>query len=810
MTTMLRDARFGLRLLRRNLGFSTVAVITLALGIAATTAIFSVVYGLFFAPLPYYKADRLVMLWEYEHANRLNVSAKNYVAWKREAAAFTDVNAWTGQTVNLATADRPENVPAGVATPGFLSMLGYGHPLALGRTFRDEEGIPGRNRVVILTYQLWHDRFDADPNIVGRQVRIDDLPFTVVGVLGRGPADRQQNKIWLPLALTDAQLQTDDMRLMVMARLKDEVTLAQANESMAALSARLEQQRSTPREGWTARVEEFRNNFVRDGTKRGVWLLLGAVGFLLLIACANVANLLLARGTARHRELAIRAAMGATRASIVRQLLVESVLLALTGGVLGALLASSIIDAVVALMPPFTLPSETEITLSIPVLLFAFAMCTFAGVVAGLAPAWQASRASAGETMKEGGRTIGDRRSRLRHAFVVVEFALALTLLAGGALAVHALLRVTTADLGFRSDHLTTFVVPVPRGRFTTAEQAALFYGTLSERVASLPDVASTSISIGTPAQGTFNRPFEIAGRPIAATGSQPRANLNMVSPGYHSTFGIQIRRGRTFIDDDRATSRPVAIVNETFASRFLAGRDPLGQRILIAPTTFGRAPQSSVAPSEWEIVGVQADTANAGPARPTDPEILVPFAQRPWPQVIVAVRTMRGASAPQAAFADTIRGLDPTLPIARVRTMEQALSDSTASDRFYAVFLAAFAGVALLLAAVGIYGVMSAAVAQRTQEIGIRMALGGRTSQVLGQVLREGMSTALIGTALGGIGARAIGKALEGTVYGVQAGNPMVFAIVAATLLLAALVACVVPAYRAASIDPMLALRQD
>jgi putative ABC transport system permease protein len=810
MTGVLRDVRFGLRLLGRNPGFTLIAVFTLALGIAATTAIFSVVYGLFFAPLPYEKPDRLVMVWEYVRGSRAGgASAKNYSAWKRQATVFADINAWGFRYVNLATADRPENVGAGVATPGFLGMLGYGHPLALGRTFHDDEGVAGRDRVVILTYQLWKDRFAGDPAIVGRQVRVDDVPHTVVGILGQGPADHQQAKIWLPLAFTEGELQSDATRLLVMARLRDGVTVAQASASMAALGARLEQERPRQREGWTVRVEPFRNNFVRDSTKRGIWLLLGAVFFLLLIACANVANLLLARGTARHRELAIRAAIGATPASVVRQLLVESLVLALAGGLLGTLLAVSIVDAIVALMPPFTLPSETEITLSIPVLLFALVVCTLTGVAAGLAPAWQAARANAADTLKEGGRTIGDRRFGLRRGLVVVEFALALTLLAGGGMAVHALVRLMTVDLGFRADHLTTFSVPVPRGRFPAPEQALTFYDSLSARIAALPGVASASVSTGMPVRGaSFGQQFEIVGSAVGTENDRPFARVNRVTPAYHSTFGIEIRRGRSFSEGDRAGSQPVAIVNEAFAARFLAGRDPIGQRVRMAPIPFaGPTPQP---PVEWEIVGVQADATNAGPGRPAFVDIIVPFAQHPWPNAIVAVRMSGNVPLPQIAVAGILRSLDPGLPMANIETIEQTLTESTAADRFYTVFFAAFAGVALVLAAVGIYGVMSFSVAQRTHEIGLRMALGGRTRQVLSGVLREGMTTALAGTALGAIGAAFIGRMLEGAIYGVDPSNLFTFVIVAVTLLLAALVACVVPARRAAAVDPMVALRQD
>lgn len=804
---LLRDVRYGLRLLRGNVAFAAVAVATFAIGVAATTSIFSVVYGLFFAPLPYNQPDRLVMVWQYVNGSRVNASAKSYLEWKRQATEFVDVNAWTGRSVNVATADRPENVSAGVATPGFLAMLGYGHPLALGRTFDPDEGVPGRHRVVVLTHQFWQERFDGDPGILGREVRVNDEPYRVVGVLGKGPADRQQNKIWIPLAFTDVDVQSDVARLHVMARLKDNVAIEQANVSMATIGARVERERPRPRDGWTVQVEAFRNNFVNPSTTSGIWLLFGAVLFLLLIACANVANLLLARGSTRHRELAIRAAVGATGGAIVRQLLVETLVLALVGGVLGAWLASAVVDAVVALLPPFTLPSETEIALSVPVLLFALAACTAAGIIAGLVPAWQASRTSAAETMREGGRTIGDRRFGLRRGLVVAEFALALTLLAGGGMAVHAWMRQVTADLGFRAEHLTTFSLPMPSGRLTTTDQMRTFYGSLAERISALPGVSAASVSTGMPVSGAFRSQFEMAGLGSTDPDERPWTLVNMATASYHATFGIPIRRGRGVAETDRDGSRPVAIVNETFVERFLEGRDPIGRHVRMSPITVGTA---VAPPIDWEIVGVQADAANAPPGRPVVPEVVVPFAQVPWPTATVAVRTAGDLSAPWTAIADVLRTLDPTIPMARMQTMEQTLSQSVASERFYTVFFAAFAGVGLMLAAVGIYGVMSFTVAQRTHEIGLRMALGGSTRQVVGQILREGMTTAAVGTALGAIGAVFIGRTLQGVIYAVEPSNPIPFIAVAVTLLSAAFVACLVPARRAASVNPIVALRQN
>jgi putative ABC transport system permease protein len=807
MTSFFRDARFGLRLLLRSPGFTLVAMLTLGLGIASTTAIFSVVHGLFFAPLPYREADRLVMVWEQEDGRRRGPSPATYLEFKRQATAFSDINAWGGGPVNIATADRPENVDAGRATPGFLGMLGYGHPLALGRSFNEDEGVEGRDRVIILTYRLWQDRYGGDPAILGKPVLVDDVPHTVIGVLGEGPADHQQSKVWLPLAFTEEQRTSGGGSLNVMARLRAGVELPEANASLKALSAAIERTRPTPRQHLSVSVEPFRNNFVRDSTKRGIWLLLGAVGFLLLIACANVANLLLARGTARRRELAIRTAIGASRAAIARQLIVESLVVALMGGVLGAALARGLIDVIVALMPVYTLPSETEIVLSVPVLLFAFVACTLSGLLAGLAPAWRASRTEVAEVMKEGGRAVSAGRDRLRRALIVVEFALALTLLAGGGLAVHALVKQMSADPGFTAERLVTFTVPVPRGKFATAGEAESFYRTLLERTEALPGVESVAISTGMPVRGMqFGTGFTVEGRP-GAPEVRGGTGVNMITPEYTRTFGIRTVAGRAFDDRDRTGGTRVAIVNEAFVRRYLPDVDPVGQRVHFGAFSFlalGRA-----APVPWEIVGVMADVANDG-LREANPELTVPFWQVPWPRATVAIRTTGPAADVVASARDVVRGLDPVLPLRDVRTIEETLSTAAASDRFYTVFLAGFAAVALTLAAIGIYGVMAFAVAQRTHEIGLRMALGAKRSQVLGQILREGMTTALVGTALGGVGAVLIGRALEGAVYGVEPTNPLTFGAVAVLLLLAALVACVVPARRASSVDPMAALRQD
>jgi putative ABC transport system permease protein len=807
--TLLRDLRFGWRLLWKKPGFTAVAVATLGLGVAANSAIFSVIYGTYLAPLPYRDADRLVMVWSRLQGNREMVAPGDFVEWKRRAMVFDDLQAWTGGQINLATADRPERIGTGPSTPGFLAMLGYGHPLALGRSFLEEEGVPGREQVVILTHRLWSERFAADPNIIGRQVRLDRKPYTVVGVLHAGPPDTNQNQIWLPLAFTPEQLTADAHWLLVMGRLKAGVTLEQASANMAAVSRNLSLVKRQSSSDWSISVEPFRNNFVSDRVKASLWLLVGAVAFVLLIACANVANLLLARGTARRRELAVRASLGASRAGIVRQLIVESLVLAAMGGALGVGLAVGLLEVIVALLPPYTLPTEVEITLNVPVLLFTLGACVLSGLLAGCAPAWQAARANMNDTLKQEGRSMSGGHHGLRRALVVVEFSLALTLLAGGGLAMHGFFKLANTDLGFSPDRLLTFSLPTSEGRFTTTDQINAFYQTLIDRVQILPGIRSASLSVGMPVWGgTFGRLFRVAGQPAVDPSRQPRARFNMVSTGYFRTFGIRITRGRAFTEQDREGSLPVAIVNQAFVHEHLRHVDPLETRLVVKqvqPDTFEDGPDI-----EWQIVGVSADVRNAGVQNQQLPEIIVPFRQSPLPFVRMAIRTAGEPTSVQQNVAAIIQSIDPELPMASVKTMEQRVGESMAGDRFNTALFGAFAAVALVLAALGIYGVMSFVVAQRTHEIGLRMALGAPRGLVLLQVLREGALTALAGIALGSVGAYFAGRAMQGLVYGVEAMDPAALVIVAFTLVAAALLACLVPARRAASVDPIVALRQD
>jgi putative ABC transport system permease protein len=813
MSSLLRDARYGIRVLRKSPGFTAIAVAILALGIAANTAIFSVIYATLIAPLPFPQPDQLVMVWSRirnpntGQENRNGVSGGDFADWKKQATSFQDLNAWSGRSLNLATADQPEKVQARIVTPGWLSMVGY--DFELGRNFVESEGVPGQDQSIILTNRLWRRRFNADREIVGKSIRVDGRPTTVVGVLAAGPGDRLQDEAWVPLAFTPEQLNHEFHWILVMGRLKPDVTIAQADADMKAVAKRLADAYPQTNTGWSASVEPLKNNFLDDSLIRNLWLLFGAVGFVLLIACVNVANLLLARGTARQRELAVRGALGASRFEIVRQFITESVVLSFAGGVAGVALAGGLIQIIMAAMPPYTLPSEADVRLSVPVLLFTLAASTVSAIFFGAVPAFQGSRVDVHTALKDSGRSVLGGRHRLQQALVAVEFALALTLLTAGGMAIRGLLELSRVNLGFNAERVLTFSLPVPDGRLQGPEQVTAFYDQLLTRMQAVPGVVSASASTGMPVYGTnFGMRFHFAGRPFANPSQRPGAGFNMVSSNYFKTFGINILKGRGFTDQDRAGSQPVAIVNQAFVRQFLKDVDPLTQRLVVQQLVPGLMRPGP--PMEWQIVGVYGDVHNAGPRRDGFPEIDVPFSQSPWPSASMAVRTSGEPTDMVRSLGAVVRSVDPDLPMADVKTMDVILSESIAGDTFNSLLFGSFAGVALLLAAFGIYGVMSFVVSQRTHEIGLRMALGAERGSVVRRVLRDGMTSAVIGTVLGFGGAYYAARGLQDIIFGAGRLDWVTVTVVAAALLVTALAACLVPAYRAASVDPLVALRQE
>lgn len=808
MQTLKQNLRFGLRTLVKNKGFTVTAVLTLALGIGATTAIFSVVYAVF-EPMPYPKPDQLVMVWSRQRGNRNTVAAGDFMEWQRRSTSFQSMNAWAGVTFNIATDDRPEQVSGSRRTPGFFTMEGL--PMFFGRDFVAEEGQPGNDHVVILSHRLWSGHFSSNHDLLGKAIRMNGEPYTVVGVLQPGIYDRLNSQFFIPLTFRPEQLTHDSNFSPVMARLKDGVTLAQAQAEMDTIAAQLQSEFPRTNANRAVSVEPLHLNFVTPETRRNLWLLLGAVGFLLLIACVNVANLLLARGTSRQREIALRAALGAARTRLFAQFLTESLILAVIGGALGVVFSIMIINGIEAVMPPVgtMLPSEANVRLSIPVLLFTTGVSTLAGLLFGAAPAWQATRFDLNDVLKAGGRTgsSGARRNAFR-ALVVVEFALALTLLATGGLALRGFWNLTRIDLGINTDRVLTFRLPVPDKRLQGPDQIRAYYQQMLEHIKAVPGVTKVAATTGTPGRGAgFGVRIGIVGQPPAANPNErPGSAFQMVTAEYADALGIQISKGRNLNERDTATSPRVALVNEYFVERFFSGVDPIGQRILADEVIPGR-PRGQ--PIEWQVVGVFHNIRGAG-MREDFPEIDVPFAQSPWPQSTIVVKTEGDPTSAIRSISGAVNAVDPELPLAGVKTLEELIDEAFAIDRFTVVLFSCFGVLGLLLAAVGIYGVMAFAVGQRTHEFGIRMALGAERSRVVNLVLKEGTILALCGAAIGLIGAYFVGKAMLSTLYGVGAFDVYAFGGVSLLLLFAALLACLVPAWRASRVEPLEALRYE
>ena len=560
---------------------------------------------------------------------------------------------------------------------------------------------------------------------------------------------------------------------------------------------------------WGASVEPLRNDFLPPQTFTALYLLMGGVGFVLLIACANVTNLLLARATAREREIAIRASLGASRVRLFQQMLSEAVVLALIGGAAGVALGWGILKLLTAFMPPNTLPSEADLTLNIPVLLFTLGATVLAGLLAGSAPAFHAARLNLNTVLKQSGRAIGFGKHFTRRALVVAEFALALTLLAGAGLAIHSFWRLTRLDLGIRADHVLTFQLPVPDGQLNGADQVRNFYRDVLGRVSTVPGVRSATVTTGMPVEYTgFGMPFTIAGRPVTDPSARPTAGFQMVTPEYFTTFGISVVKGRPFDQHDIAGGMRVAMVDENFGRRFLKGLDPLQQRVVVEELVPGVTKLGP--PQEWQIVGVFHTVVYGGRPDPNGAVIYVPFWQSPWPSANVAVRTAGDPAAITSGVRAAIRSMDPDLPLAQVETMEQIVSDVHAGDRFTTVLFASFAGVALLLAVLGIYGVMAFLVAQRTHEIGLRIALGAGRRHVLQMVIGEGLRLAAVGLAIGMVGAWLVGRGMQSLLFGATSLDVTAFGVVAALMVLSAILACCIPARRAAWVDPIVALREE
>ena len=807
MQNLLRNIRFSLRMLAKNPGLTFTVLLTLALGIGANTAIFTVDYATLLAPLPYPRPDQLVVVWSKIQGFHNGVSAGDYTDWKQQSRSFQDLNAWTGDSFNIATKAQPENIDGRRVTPGFYRMTG--DRFYLGRDFLPEEGQEGKDHVVILMHKLWR-RLGSDPHIIGKTIQVNGEPHTVVGVFAEGMTDRGQGEIVAPLVFKTEQINHDFHWLLVMGRLKPDVTVKQAQADMNAVTAHIAQQYPKSNKGWGSFVEPLKNDFLPSERILTLWLLLGAVGFVLLIACVNVANLLLAKSMTRQKELAVRSSLGATPKTIFAQLLTESLLLAMAGGILGVGVGYAMLHGLIAVMPDGTLPSEADLSLNLPILLFTLAATTLAGLLFGCVPAWYASRVDPAETLKEGGRSgtsVG--RHRLRRILVVGEFTLALALLAGAGLAIHSFLNLQRVDLGIKTDHVLTFFLPVPDSRPKDPEKIVAYYRQILAAIQAVPGVSHVSAETGLPLEGSgFGMPFALADKPTYADPSQrPNTSFGMVTPDYFKTFGLQMVKGRAFNDQDTSSSVKVAVVNEEFVNKYLKGTDPLQKRVLVEQLIPGVTKLGS--PIEWQIVGVFHNVRSRG-FREDYPEMEIPFWQIPWPSAGIGVRTEEDPATMTKSIAAAVHTVDPEIALATPRTLDQVRDEVLANDRFTVILFGSFAGVALLLAALGIYGVMAFSVAQRSHEIALRMALGATRNRVVALVVKEGILLAFIGLGLGLVGAYFVGRAMRSTLFGVGAMDFSAFGVVGLILLIAALLACYLPARRASAVEPMQALRME
>jgi len=812
MGELWRDVRYGLRLLWKSVGFTSVSLLALALGIGATTAIFSLLYAVLLAPLPYRDSDRVMMVWSHQKGDRNGTSPSDYLDWKKENKSFESLGAWSGQGFTIVTPEWTEQVQASTMAPAVLDVL-FGEKMLLGRHFVEEDGVPGNDHVVILDNKFWKERFGSDPNVVGTKLRMSGELYSVIGVAAPSPSDNGDALINVPLAFKPQEITREAHYLFVMGRLKPGVTIEAANAEMGLIAKRLAQAYPKTNQDLTVTVEPLKDDFLPASTRTGLWLMLGAVGFVLLIACVNIANLLLAWGTARQKEIAVRASQGATRARIFRQFLIESLALALLGGGLGVLLALGILRGVMSLMPrnQLGIPYEADPHLNIAVLLFTLGATLVSGVLFGCAPAWHAARRNVSDLLKEGGRTTaGAGSNRLRRVLVVAEFALALILVAGAGLILRSFWNVTKVDLGIRRDHVLTFSVPIQQERTRTVEQIRAIYRQLVERIGAVPGVTNVAVSPGLPAAGAGRLKFSIVGQAEETDPSrQPETNFDVVTPGYFATYGIRLVRGRLLDGRDVAGGQRVAVVSESFARQYLSGVDPLTQRVKVVELVPSKTPPFGD-PVEWQIVGVFHDVQYDSHPKAGSAEVDVPFDQSPWPYTTIGVRTSGEPAAITKSIAAAVRSVNPDYPIVRVRTMDEVVSQSLVSDRFAVIVFGSFAALALVLAAIGIYGVMTFSVAQRNHEMGIRIALGAGSGQVLRLVVGEGMWAAAIGMAIGLPGVYFVGRALKGLLYNVGAMDVRALTAVGVVLLVAALLACYVPARRATKIDPIGALRQE
>ena len=814
MERLLQDLRYGLRTLRNNPAFTFVAVLTLALGIGANTAIFSVVSAVLLRSLPYTEPERLVVVNETAGGKAMPVSYPNFLDWRDESQAFETLAAWVPDDLSLTGIDQAERIPAEIVSEDYFSLLGVS--AAQGRTFLpDENRAPGGHPAAVISDGCWQRRFAGDPNMIGRTLKLNEMEFTVVGIM---PASFEgfsgDAEVWVPMMMRAALYpQTARFNFLgsrdihwhrVLGRLKPGATRGGAQAELDTITARLAAEYPQANEGRGARVAAAHETLVSN-VRSPLLVLLGAVGFVLLIACANVANLLLVRAAARSREIAIRVALGAQRGRIIRQLLTESMVVAFLAGVAGLLLALWGVDLLVSILP-LSLPRFAAIHINPGVVAFTTLVSLITGVMLGLVPAMHASKPNLNEVLKDGSKaTGGPRGARVRRALVVAEVALALVLMIGAGLMLRSFQRMLASDPGFKPDHLVTLRFEVPNNSYQGELRAGVTQ-LLIERIEALPGVDSAAVTFIDPFKWSgINRGYTIEGRGPVPPAERDTVFYHNISPGYFRTMGIPFLTGRDFSVADRFGSQPVMIVSDSFARRYWPGENPLGKRL-----KFG--PENSKAP--WiAVVGVAGNmkfrTLRQDPS--AEPVVYTPLLQT---DVIISlslvVRTKIEAASMISSLRSELRSFDPDVPVYSIATLEDRLRGEMTETRSYALLMGLFGALAMTLSAVGIYGVMAYAVAQRTHEIGLRMALGATTTDVLKLVVGQGMVLALGGIAAGLAAALALTRAMSSLLFDISPTDPLTLAVISVALAAVALGACFVPARRATKVDPMIALRYE
>jgi putative ABC transport system permease protein len=807
MTALLQDFRYAIRGLARNRTFTVIAVLALVLGIGANTAIFSVVNAVLLRALPYRQPDRLVMLWEHNFSKKVTphnpVNPGNFLAWQDEAKSFTSMAAWTDAQVAVSGGTQePVSVQVRYASSPIFSTIGV--KPAMGRVYTRAEDVPNGPKLAVVSYEFWKKRFGSRADAIGTQFRLGGEGFTVIGVMPENFHFFDDVKIWAPIQFGDNDRSARGRFLHVVARLKAGVTLERADTELRTIAARRARDVPQLNTNWTANVQSLRDVLVGD-VRTGLFVLFGAVGFLLIIACANVANLMLSRASNRSKEFAIRASLGATPARLTRQLLTEGVVLSVVAALAGIGLAVLGIHAIVALIPRnFPIPSISAVAVDGRVLTFTLIVAVVTGIAFGLAPARSASRASLQDALREGGRTgtnSGRASARLRAALVVAEMSLAIILLAGAGLMIRSFAQLHSVDLGFNPEHSLMAEIALPTAKYQSDTAIAAFFSETESRIAALPGAQSVGAVSYLPLTNQRSATgFTVVGHSAPLPGQEPTGDMRAITPGYFRAIGIPIRSGRTFTDADVAGHPDVAVIGEALARAYWPNSNPVGQYI-----DYKWGGKVRV-----QIVGVAADVRDAGPSKDPYLEIYRPLAQFPSSSMTLVVRTAGDPATLQTAVRKTVLSVDVDQPIARLETMQTIVAESLGTNRLSMMLFGLFGVVGLVLACIGIYGVMSYGVMQRTREFGIRMALGARPSNIRDLVVRGAATLTGIGILIGLAGALMLTRLMRSLIFGIAATDPVTYLGSAVTLSAVALLASYLPARRATLVDPAIALRNE